>query len=63
MSVGWSWVLPPVSGPCERCKEMLLKHRDGLVLFQGSKYHLHCLLDKLTESLPEQVSTSMWNGI
>lgn len=56
----WKWVLPPVTGPCERCREPLLKHRDGLVSYRGDSYHLHCLLDKLTGEAPAPVS---WNGM
>lgn len=57
----WKWVLPPVSGPCTGCREPLLKHRDGLVSWRDDSYHLHCLLDKLTEeAMPAPV---YWNGI
>jgi hypothetical protein len=60
----WRWLIPfePISGPCGRCMEPLLKHRDGLVSYRQDSYHLHCLIDKLTEEAPPPTPLS-WNGI
>jgi hypothetical protein len=51
----WSWIVTPLEpfAVCAKCSKALRLSREHLVLWRGKNYHLACLLDQLTQTVPQ----------
>jgi len=50
----WQWVTGTVRGPCAGCGKPLYQDRAaGLVQYDAKNWHVHCVLDKLPEPVPQ----------
>jgi|HubBroStandDraft_4_1064222.scaffolds.fasta_scaffold137601_2 hypothetical protein len=47
----WRWLTGSIYGECHTCGEPLWQHHEMLVRWRDRNYHVHCLLDKLTNGV------------
>jgi hypothetical protein len=57
----WHWMIGCIYDECESCGEPMWDDHKKLVTWRDRNYHLHCLLDKLTSSIPRIAPNSLTN--